>query len=298
MSNYPDYPDNRLIVNNVDLSTNFQLVLLDGYVLSPPEPKLYTVDIPGGNGVIDLTESLTGDTLYSNRKQSFTFSLIDPVDFEDVKTALSNFLHGKSYDYVITMDPDYTYHGRFTVSSYNHASYGDGILGTIQIDIDADPYKMKPLVTYNLNAAGGKMYHFVSGRKPVRPIIETFQSTIIVWNNKVIELGKGTFRLNDVLFREGVNDLYINTLQIYDTIWDDLGTNGKNKMTWTQASQYRWDELQRLNVKENAIQMTWSDLSDFTWDDLTNERKLWRDLDYKPDSSDSRAFIQYEWGDL
>ena len=57
---YPDLPNNRLIVNGVDLSIRFQMVLLDGYTLEPPEPKTYTVDIPGGNGVIDLTRLLPG----------------------------------------------------------------------------------------------------------------------------------------------------------------------------------------------------------------------------------------------
>ena len=74
MGTYPDLPDNRLIVNGVDLSVTYQMVLLDGYTLEPPKPKTYTVDIPGGNGVIDLTEALTGDVSYSNRTQKFTFA--------------------------------------------------------------------------------------------------------------------------------------------------------------------------------------------------------------------------------
>ncbi len=66
MSTYPDLPNNRLIVNGVDLSVTYQMVLLDGYTLEPPEPKTYTVDIPGGNGIIDLTEALTNDVVYNN----------------------------------------------------------------------------------------------------------------------------------------------------------------------------------------------------------------------------------------
>ena len=62
---YPGLPNNRLIVNGVDLSTEYGMILLDGYTLSPPEPKTYTVDIPGGDGVIDLTEGLTGDVAYN-----------------------------------------------------------------------------------------------------------------------------------------------------------------------------------------------------------------------------------------
>ncbi len=88
-------------------------------------------------GIIDLTEALTGDVVYNNRHQEFEFALINVENFEKVKTDLSNFLHGKAFDYSMTMDPGYTYHGRFTVSSYSHSAYSSGILGNIKISIDA-----------------------------------------------------------------------------------------------------------------------------------------------------------------
>ena len=119
---YPGLPNNRLIVNGVDLSTEYGMILLDGYTLSPPEPKTYTVDIPGGDGVIDLTEGLTGDVAYNNREQEFTFAIIDVDNWERSKTMISNFIHGRLYDYKMTMDPEYTYHGRFTVEEYGHAA--------------------------------------------------------------------------------------------------------------------------------------------------------------------------------
>ena len=181
---YPDLPNNRLIVNGVDLSIRFQMVLLDGYTLEPPEPKTYTVDIPGGNGVIDLTEALTGDVAYKNRKQEFTFAVIDVKNFEKVKTEVSNFLHGRAFDYTMTMDPGYTYHGRFSVDSYSHEAYANGLLGQFKIKVDADPYKLKEHCAYRLNATGGKLYRFESGRRPVHPTIECTQPTIIVWNKE------------------------------------------------------------------------------------------------------------------
>ena len=168
---YPDLPNNRLIVNGVDLSIRFQMVLLDGYTLEPPEPKTYTVDIPGGNGVIDLTEALTGDVAYKNRKQEFTFAVIDVKNFEKVKTEVSNFLHGRAFDYTMTMDPGYTYHGRFYVDSYSHEAYANGLLGQFKITVDANPYKLKEHCAYRLNATGGKLYRIESGRRPVHPVL-------------------------------------------------------------------------------------------------------------------------------
>lgn len=161
---YPDYPNNRMIVGGVDLTVAFGMILLDGYKLSTPEPKVYTVDIPGGDGAIDLTESLTGNVAYNNRTDEFTFVILDVDNFEQIKTRLSNFLHGKAFDYKLTMDPDYTYHGRFQVSEYAHSVVSNGIIGSIAVKVVANPYKSKGLQTYKLNATGGKMFRLGGGR--------------------------------------------------------------------------------------------------------------------------------------
>lgn len=304
MSSYPGYPDNRLIVGGVDLTTTYRMVLIDGYVLSPPEPKTYMVDIPGGNGVIDLTDSLTGDVLFSTRHQEFTFKLMFPEDFEKVKTQVSNFLHGKEFDYKITMDPAYTYHGRFSITSYSHEMYDEGKLGEIVISITAEPYKMLETKTYVLDAPGGRWFTFLSGRKPVRPIIETNYPTLIRWKDKVVELGIGTYRLNDVLFTEGSNLIYINTYKVYDTRWENLMKDGSNESTWNDVSDLTWDELQRIRIGASELSATlWDDLSGKRWDDLTNNNVHWNDF-WKNEilgnenQSKTKAYLQYDWGDL
>ena len=96
---YPDYPENRLIVNGVDLTLKYGLILIDGYKLDSPEVKKYEVDIPGGDGVIDLTESLLGDSAYKNREIELEFYIIDIGRFEDIMTEINRELHGKSFDF-------------------------------------------------------------------------------------------------------------------------------------------------------------------------------------------------------
>ena len=226
---YPNYPNNRLIVNGVDLSIRFQMVLIDGYTLDPPKPKTYSVDVPGGDGVIDLTEALMGDTAYSNRKDSFTFLIINMKDertFEERKTMVSNFLHGRAFDYKMTMDPEYTYHGRFSIDSYSHSGFPSGILGSITISVDADPYKSKGKMVYKLNATGGKMFRLPSGRKRVHPIIEVTQPARVRFGDTVTQVGAGSYTLNNVLFQEGYNDIYINSKTIQIVKWQDIGDVG------------------------------------------------------------------------
>ena len=295
---YPDYPNNRLIVDGVDLSVRFQMILLDGYTLSPPEPKTYTVDIPGGDGVIDLTSALTGDVAYSNRSQEFTFMVVDPDSFERVKTDVSNFLHGRSFDYQMTMDPGYTYHGRFTVNEYSHALYAyPGLVGVFTVSVDADPYKLKGHMTYKLNATGGKMFRLESGRKPVHPVVECTQPCKVRWKNVIVQVPAGTYRLNDVLFTQGYNEIYINSWAFYNITWGELGEGAAHQMTWDEATAYRWDDLQRLEGDTMDVPQRWSDLAEYRWSDLAD--KTWLDVDFRNESvPDTTVYLSYDWKDL
>lgn len=297
---YPDYPNNRLIVNGIDLSIRFQLVLIDGYTLEPPEPKLYTVDVPGGDGVIDLTESLRGDVSYNKRKQEFTFLVIDMHDeqsFEERKTMVSNFLHGRAFDYQMTMDPGYTYHGRFTINTYAHSMFQSGILGAFKVSIEADPYKSRGKMTYNLNATGGKMFRFPSGRKKVHPVIQCTEPCRVYFKGKSTLVGAGTFRLNDVLFEEGYNELYLNSHPLHSTKWEEFAETGALKMTWAEAAKYRWDDLQRVNFDGPNIPRSWEAIATQRWEDLAQTR--WSELDFRDDDvPDTSVGLQYEWKDL
>lgn len=295
---YPDYPNNRLIVDGVDLTIRFQMALLDGYTLSPPEPKIYTVDIPGGDGVIDLTQSLTGDVTYKNRQQEFSFMVVNPDSFERVKTDVSNFLHGKSFDYQMTMDPGYTYHGRFTVTEYSHTLYSyPGLVGIFSIKIDADPYKSKGLQTYHLNPTGGMMFRFESGRKPVHPVIKCTQPCRVHWKDVVTVVPVGTYRLNDVIFTQGFNEIYINSHELFNTSWADLGSDGIYAMTWVSASSYRWDDIQRLDGNVIDVPRQWSEISDLRWKELAG--KTWADLNLKIEGApDAFVYLSYDWKEL
>lgn len=305
------YPKNKLIIDGTDIADRFAIFMSDNYSLGLPAPKTTKVDIPG-SGSLDLTESLFGDVAYENRTQEFAYYMLAPYDeYTEVLTKVANFLHGKRFDYRLTMDDPYIYTGRFTIESNTHTpgyyiSRGPtDVAGTFKIKIDADPWKLREKKLYSLNACGGKLYHFESGRKPVRPMIQTDQVTTVVWRDKVIEVPEGSYILNDVLFTEGVNELYINSYPLQTIKWEDLGEGGDNAMTWTQAGEYRWDGLHRLKVEGDVIRNSWDDFSESQWLGLQtqnihdNQRWLtWDDMNYKPDTSSGHVYISYEWKDL
>lgn len=292
---YPYLPDNTLIVDGVDISAKFKMFLTDGYELEPPSPKTYVVDIPGGNGSIDLTESLIGDTVYENRSQEFTFYLIDVDNFEKVKTDISNFLHGKAYDYRMTMDPDYTYHGRFSVKSYTHDMYAIGKVGVIVISIDADPYKYLDDKIYKIDAVGGKIVYFESGRKRVRPTIETDGFLKVIYDGELLNLPQGTWTINDLLFTYGPNEVYFNSYDIHNITWGQLK---ENSVTWGDFKKKRLFEWYKSNGDGTMVVKTWNDVEDKTWTDLAET--TWADLSYMTEVTKDikEIYVTHEVGDL
>lgn len=138
---YPELPKNRLIVNNIDLTEGYGMILLDGYKNDPPTVKTQEIDIPGRDGKLDLSELLLGRPSYNDRTLEFSFICINVIDVESKKSQISSLLNGKSYDFRMTMDPDCTYHGRFTVSNFAHDLYDVGKVLTFNVHVVANPFK-------------------------------------------------------------------------------------------------------------------------------------------------------------
>lgn len=290
-----DYPNNRLIVNGVDLTQKFQMILADGYTLTPPSIKTYTVDIPGGHGKLDLTEALFGDVAYNNRKQEFIFYLINVKDFEKAKTDISTMLHGKYFEYKMTMDPEYTYKGRFTIDSYSHTAFSSGNLGEIKISIDADPFKYKKDRVFVISAIGGETYSFESGRKRVLPSIETDGLLKVIYNGKLFTLPKGTWKLNELVFNSGQNEVYFNSFDVRNLTWGQL----RDTTNWGQFKEKKLYEWYKSNGDGTYVFTTWDSLDPrHSWEYYKG--KAWKDIVYMWDKVKdvSDSYIKYEWGDL
>lgn len=295
---YPSYPNNRLIVDGVDLTLKYGLILVDGYTLEPPEPKTYEVDIPGGDGKIDLTETLLGDTAYKNRKMEFelyAIGLEDSKDFERVMTDVKRFLHGKSFDFRITMDPDYTYHGRFTISGPKHSMYMSGVAGYIKVTVDADPFKYLDDPVYKIDAVGGKIAYFESGRKRVRPTIETDGFLKVIYKNKLYTLQQGSWAINDVLFTEGVNEVYFNSYDVKNLTWGEVKTASTTWADFKKKKLFEWykskgDGTQVIEIWAMQAGKTWQDLADKKWGELTYMAEVTSNI--------KDVYVKYKVGEL
>lgn len=283
-------------VDGVGLLMGYGLYLSKSTDMGEPSAKTYTVKIPGGNGVIDLTESLSGDVVYNTYTKKLVF-YADAVDDTELRNRLMNRFHGKRLDFQLAVDPGYTYTGRFAVSVDKQGVSG----AKVTMSVTCDPYKLKEHCAYRLNATGGRLYRFESGRRPVHPTIECENVCYVTWQGKEMTVPAGTYRLNGVVFREGVNELYVNSGRIWAETWADVGEGGKDAMTWAQASTCTWDDLQRLGVTDSdGVPQAWADLAEATWAD--ESAKTWSDLDYRRTEDyllgDSTVYLTYDWEDL
>ena len=95
-------------------------LILSEKEIGAPQVKTQTLDIPGGDGVLDLTDFF-GEPKYDNVQHKFTFTTIRPrSEFLSQYSAVKNAIHGKKVRIVLDDDPAFFYLGRCDVSSFKN----------------------------------------------------------------------------------------------------------------------------------------------------------------------------------
>jgi hypothetical protein len=122
--------------------------------------KEHYIDIPGTNGGLDLTESLTGFPLYDYIEGSFEFTILNDrklitvnnecektkeidISWEVLNRDIREFLNGKQRYMMLEDDPSWYYVGRFTVEKYDSSDSANS-----KITIAYKVYPFKKLSTY------------------------------------------------------------------------------------------------------------------------------------------------------
>lgn len=117
---------------------DWRLVPSSRPVFNPPAQKVKTLDIPGGDGVLDLSQALTGYPVYQNRTGSIEFIVMN--DYKPWQIAYSDimdYLHGQTMRATLEDDPEYFYEGRFAVNTWKSEKNWSKIV----INYDVGPYK-------------------------------------------------------------------------------------------------------------------------------------------------------------
>lgn len=109
-------------------------------VFNPPSVKTKFVDIPGGYGQLDLSETLTGDIAYGTRTGSVEF-IVDNghKDWYVIYSEIMDYLHGKYMKAKLEDEEAFYYEGRFTVNQWKSEPHNSKIV----IDYVLNPFKLE-----------------------------------------------------------------------------------------------------------------------------------------------------------
>lgn len=182
------------------------LLILSSKEIGTPSEKKEVIDIPGGDGVLDLTEFF-GEVKYNNRTLSFSFSTTVPQsEFMNLFSRIQDALHGKKMQIVLDEDAEWFYIGRISISPWK----SDKNIGKITIDCDCDPYKLKMEETIVEKAVSGSAEITLSNsRKRVIPTITTDAEMTISFGAYSGTFSAGIFRIPELTLIEGNNTVTV-----------------------------------------------------------------------------------------
>ena len=127
---YHSYDNWGLYVTNTD------------YIKEPKQNTNY-VSVPGRDGLLDLSDVITGRPTYSGREISIKLAgHHNKIDWDSIISAFRNNINGRICRLTFDNDKSYYWRGRIDIKDFTSALN----LGTFQINIpNADPYKYDAL---------------------------------------------------------------------------------------------------------------------------------------------------------
>lgn len=117
-------------------------------VINPPDVQENTIEVPGSNGIVDLSEILVGHPLYFNRSGSLEFFVDHTHEtyttWENLYDRLLNDLHGGNKKLILTDAKGFYYEGRLKVNQWKT----DKMCSSVTLDYNFSPYKRMLFTTY------------------------------------------------------------------------------------------------------------------------------------------------------
>lgn len=173
--------------------------------VSPAEPKMNLVNVPGADGSKDLSTLPAGRVTYKDRKITWTFALYPGDNWDQKHHQVSNALNGLERRITLDSDPDYYYIGRLAVKKYKL----DGLLRQITVEATCRPYALKQRPTQVVvPIPAGTAFtpiQLLNDRMPAVPTFAVTAETILRWNGRTVTVAPGTFTSLDIELQEGAN---------------------------------------------------------------------------------------------
>lgn len=193
---------------------------LESMSVSFPEAKTDQVDIPGANGLLDLSE-VNGQNCYKNRTLTLNFSLLDDyTEWHDLSSKIARALHGKVVKCILPDDPNYYYEGRFSLQSTKNSD----VLADFVFSGDVQPFKMErytaaenwlwDLFSFEngivrgyseISVSGSLTLEVIGSDMPIVPEITCSAAMNVEIGGQVFELVEGVNKNYDIVLGSGRN---------------------------------------------------------------------------------------------
>lgn len=180
---------------------------LTSLTIDAPKPKEIYVEIPNGDGSLDLTEALTGEVHYESRPIEAVFAIKPETYSADLVRWLIGYLNGKQRTIRTKEEPGYYLVGRCATSLKN-----DGVLAILTVKATCQPWKYKnapTVVNSTIGATGTTKLRLSNERKRLIPTITASAAVTIIFNGQTISVNAGTQRLTNIALSYGDNVLTI-----------------------------------------------------------------------------------------
>ena len=195
-----------IIFNNEKIHTGADLDLVQEVKeIGKPDVQTYTVQVPGRDGLINMTKSLTGKVSFYNRSLTFQyFGTGDRAQLLELDAIMSRY-HGQTIRIIDDDHPNHYYEGEATVTSELHANYI-----TITLEVDAQPFRLKLEPTVYIRDINGTVNLYLNNENiEAIPVITTTGEIAITFNGLTTNIGAGSYTLENLVLQSGVNMLTI-----------------------------------------------------------------------------------------
>ena len=177
-------------------------------VIGMPAVNTVLLSIPGRSGRIDLSEVLTGDVSYGNRKLKLVLAAETNVSkWQDTCDHIFNTFHGRQVTVIFDEDPGHFYIGRASVSEPSRVQNA----GQLTVEIEAEPfrYEVAETVATFASATAAISDVLVNTRMPVSPRVEVAANAQLYFEGAIYELSAGDQAVPGFVLHEGENEVRV-----------------------------------------------------------------------------------------
>lgn len=179
-------------------------VIMTSFDIGMPSQKRSSIEVPGMDGVIDLTYALSEQKIYENRTVSMTFEILyrNGADLWNIHERIANDLHGNEMDIRLSFYPGWHLEGNVSVDGL---SMNDG-MASFKVTCDCNPYFIRNSLTRATYAVTGTMDVYIrNATRWTIPSTEVTGTVSVKTDDAAVSLSTGKARNAAIVLKSGLN---------------------------------------------------------------------------------------------